>query len=200
MSGALPTVTIVRHGETAWSATGQHTGRRDIPLTPRGEGMARDVGERLRGRSFAKVFTSPLQRAFRTCELAGFGGVAEVLPDLMEWSYGDYEGLLKAEILKTRPDWRIFRDGCPGGESPADVMARADRAVARLRAVQGDALVFAHGHLLRALTARWLGIPLEVTHQLMLKAGAVCVLGYEGTLDEPAIALWNDTAHLSGVR
>jgi len=200
MSGELPTVTIVRHGETAWSATGRHTGRRDIPLTPRGEAMAREVGERLRGRRFDKVFTSPLQRAFRTCELAGFAGVAEVLPDLMEWSYGEYEGLLKEEILKTRPEWRIFRDGCPGGESPADVIARADGAIARLREVQGDSLVFAHGHLLRALTARWLGISLEVTHSLMLKAGAISVLGYEHTREEPAIALWNDTAHLRGGR
>ncbi len=200
MSGGLPTVTIVRHGETAWSASGQHTGRRDIPLTPRGEGMARDVGERLRGLRFGKVYSSPLQRAFRTCELAGFRDAAEVLPDLMEWSYGEYEGLLKAEILESRPDWRIFRDGCPGGESPAEVIERADRVVARLRAVQGDSLVFAHGHLLRALTARWLGIPLEVTHQLMLSAGGVCILGYEHTREEPAIALWNDTAHLSGGR
>ena len=200
MSGEFPTVTIVRHGETAWSATGQHTGRRDIPLTPRGEAMARDVGERLRGRRFAAVFTSPLQRAFRACELAGFGVVAEVLPDLMEWSYGDYEGLLKEAILKTRPDWRIFRDGCPGGESPTEVIARADRAVARLREVQGESLVFAHGHLLRALTARWLGIPLEVTHSFILKAGAVSVLGYEHSREEPAIRPWDDTAHLRGGR
>ena len=196
MSGAFPTVTIVRHGETAWSVTGQHTGRRDIPLTPRGEGMARDVGERFRGRRFDAVFTSPLQRAFRTCELAGFRAVAEVLPDLMEWSYGDYEGLTKIEVHKTRPDWRIFRDGCPGGESPADVLGRADRLVARLRSVGGDTLVFAHGHLLRALASRWVDIPLVATQPLMLKAGAVCVLGYEHGLEEPGIALWDDVSHL----
>src|SRR6476619_4077566 len=152
---ALQIVYLARHGETAWTLSGQHTGLTDLPLTERGERNARRLEERLRGLSFAKVFTSPLQRARRTCELAGFGAVAEVDPDLVEWNYGQYEGRTTADILKERPDWQLFRDGCPGGETPQQVGARADRVVNRLRAVKGDALVFSSGHFIRVLAARW---------------------------------------------
>jgi broad specificity phosphatase PhoE len=193
----LPRVFLVRHGETAWSKTGQHTGRRDIPLTPDGERMAGKVGDRLRGEKFTAVFSSPLQRAARTCQLAGFGGVVEILPDLLEWDYGQYDGLTIAEIRAKRPDWLVLRDGCPGGESPEQVAARADRVIGRLRSLSGDALCFAHGHLLRVLAMRWLGLPLETGGRFKLSAGSVGILSYEHTLDEPAIALWNDVSHLS---
>jgi|ERR1043166_2867649 probable phosphoglycerate mutase len=195
MGAPLPKIWLVRHGETEWSVSGRHTGRNDIPLTPRGEQNARDVGDRLKDLEVAAVFTSPLQRARRTCELAGFAK-AEALPDLMEWNYGEYEGLKLAEIRAKRPGWLVFKDGCPGGESPAEIGARADRIVARLRAVQGDALVFAHGHFLRVLTARWLGFPVLEGLHFKLSAGSVGILSYEHTLDEPAIELWNDIDHL----
>src|SRR3974390_1141063 len=160
MSAVLPIVYLARHGETAWSLSGQHTGLTDLPLTERGELNARRLGERLKGLTFAKVFTSPLRRAVRTGELAGCGGGAEIDPDLGEWNYGRYEGRRPAEICAERPDWQLFRDGCPGGESPAEVAARADRAVDRLRAVQGDVLLFSSGHFLRVLAVRWIGIEL----------------------------------------
>src|SRR5881409_4009972 len=155
MSNDLPVIYLARHGETAWSLTGQHTGLTDLPLTERGEQNARALGERLIGLNFAKVFTSPLQRAARTCELAGFGAVAEVDRDLLEWNYGEYEGRLTTDIHRERPDWQLFRDGCPGGESPNEVGRRADRAVKRVRAVQGDVLVFSSAHFLRVFAARW---------------------------------------------
>jgi broad specificity phosphatase PhoE len=142
MSELLPVIYPARHGETAWSLTGQHTGLTDLPLTERGERNARRLGERLKGLTFAKVFTSPLRRAHRTCELAGFGAVAEVDCDLVEWDYGQYEGRRTADIRAERPDWQLFRDGCPGGESPAQAAARADRVVSRVRAVRGDVLLF----------------------------------------------------------
>src|SRR6266478_2626393 len=158
ISNELPVVYLARHGETAWSLTGQHTGLTDLPLTERGEENARALGKRLTGLNFGKVFTSPLQRAIRTFELAGFGAVAEVDRDLVEWNYGQYEGRRTAEILAERPDWQLFRDGCPGGESPQQVSARADRVVDRMRAVEGDVLVFTSGHFLRVLASRWLGL------------------------------------------
>ena len=158
MDNGLPVIYLARHGETAWSLTGQHTGRTDLPLTERGERNARRLGKRLTGRGFAKVFTSPLQRALRTCELAGFGPVAKADPDLLEWNYGDYEGLTTLQIQAKRPGWQLFRDGCPGGESPDQVGQRADRVVSRLREFPGDALVFSSGHFLRVLAARWLGL------------------------------------------
>jgi broad specificity phosphatase PhoE len=145
MSETLPVLYLARHGETIWSLSGQHTGRTDLPLTERGERNARALGKRLRGLAFAKVFTSPLQRAARTCELAGFGAVAEIDPDLFEWNYGQYEGRRTAEIHAERPDWQLFRDGCPGGESPDQIGARADRVVERVRAIKGDVLVFSSG-------------------------------------------------------
>src|SRR5215831_7954572 len=142
MSDALPEVYMARHGNTAWTVTGQHTGLTDLPLTPDGERNARKLGERLKGMMFAKVWTSPLQRASCTCELSGFGSVAEADPDLVEWNYGQYEGLTSAQILKERPDWDLFRDGCPGGESPAQIGERADRVVERVRSIPGNVLLF----------------------------------------------------------
>ena len=158
MNNNLPTVYLARHGETAWSLSGQHTGRTDLPLTEQGRQNAGRLGERLRGIPFAKVFTSPLQRAAQTCAMAGFGPVSATDPDLVEWNYGEYEGLRTVEIHARRPDWQLFRDGCPGGESPAQAGARADRVVKRLREINGNVLVFSSGHFLRTLAARWLGL------------------------------------------
>jgi len=193
---ALPVVYLARHGETAWSLSGQHTGRTDLPLTEGGERNARALSARLRGLVFARTFTSPLQRAVRTCELAGFGNGAELDPDLMEWDYGQYEGRRTAEILEERPDWQLFRDGCPGGETPAEIGARADRVVSRVRAVHGDALLFSSGHILRVLAARWLGLEAAGGRYFVLGTAALCILGYEHNLGEPAVRLWNDTHHL----
>jgi broad specificity phosphatase PhoE len=196
MSDALPQVYLVRHGETAWSLSGQHTGLTDLPLTVRGEENARRLADRFRGLTFARVFTSPLQRARRTCELAGFGSAAAVDRDLVEWNYGQYEGLTTAEIRKQRPDWELFRDGCPGGEQAADVAARADRVIARLRAGSGDALLFSSGHILRVLAARWCGLDPAIGRYLYLGTGAVCILGYDHAPTEPVLRLWNDRHHV----
>ena len=197
MSEALPIVYLARHGETAWTLTGQHTGLTDLPLTERGERNARRLGERLKGLSFAKVLTSPLQRAARTCELAGFGAEAEVDRDLLEWNYGEYEGRRTAEILAERPGWQIFRDGCPGGESPDQIGARADRVVSRLRAIQGDVLLFSSGHFLRVLAARWLGLEAAGGRYFLLSTASLGTLAYEhNNLVEPVIRLWNDTRHV----
>ena len=190
----MNSVYLARHGGTAWTLTGQHTGLTDLPLTPRGEEEARSLTERLRGSTFARVFTSPLQRAVRTCELAGFGAVAETDGDLVEWNYGRYEGLRTVEIQAQRPDWQLFRDGCPGGESPEQAAARADRVVRRVRAVAGDVLLFSSGHFLRMLAARWLG--LEPVHAgcFVLSTASLSVLGYEHGLNEPVIRLWNQVS------
>src|SRR5690242_13148312 len=149
MSGSLPIIYLARHGETAWSLSGQHTGLTDLPLTARGECNARRLGERLKELEFAGVFSSPLQRAQRTCELAGFGSEAEVDRDLVEWNYGEYEGLSTAQIHARRPDWELFRDGFPGGESFGEIGARADRVIQRVRSVEGAVLLFSSGHFLR---------------------------------------------------
>ena len=196
MSEALPVVYLARHGETAWSLSGQHTGRTDLPLTERGERNARALGERLRGMTFAKVLTSPLQRAVRTCELAGFGAVAEIDPDLVEWDYGEYEGRRTAEIHAERPDWQLFRDGCPGGEAPDQIGARADRVIGRVRALKADVLVFSSGHILRVLAARWLGLDVAGGRYLLLSTASLSALGYEHHQAEPAIRLWNETRHV----
>jgi len=192
-SEIFPVLYTARHGETAWSATGQHTGLTDLPLTERGERNAKRLRERLAGLRFAKVLTSPLQRAFRTCELAGFGAVAEVDPDLVEWNYGDYEGLRTAEIHAVRPGWQLFRDGCPNGESPQDVGARADRVVNRVRAFKGDVLIFSSGHFLRVFAARWLGLEPFAGKLFMLDTASLSALSYEHDLSSPAIRFWNDT-------
>jgi broad specificity phosphatase PhoE len=196
MSAALPAVYLARHGETAWSLSGRHTGLTDIPLTERGERDARRLGERLAGMKFAKVLTSPLQRAAQTCELAGFGAGAEVDRDLMEWNYGEYEGRRTSEIRVERPNWQLFCDGCPGGESPHQVGARADRVVGRVRAVGGDVLVFSSGHFLRVFAARWLGLEAVAGRFFLLGTASLSALGYEHGLAEPVIRLWDDMRHV----
>jgi probable phosphoglycerate mutase len=196
MSQQLPIAYLARHGETAWSLSGQHTGLTDLPLTEKGERNARSLGDRLRGLPFAKVFTSPLQRARRTCELAGFGSRAEVDRDLLEWNYGDYEGRKSSEILAERPDWQLFRDGCPGGETPAQIGARADRTISRVRATQGDVLVFSSGHFLRVLAARWLGLEAAGGKYFFLSTASLSALGYEHDLTRPVVRLWDDTRHV----
>jgi broad specificity phosphatase PhoE len=196
MSEVLPIVYLARHGETAWTLSGQHTGLTDLPLTERGERNARRLEERLRGVTFAKVFTSPLQRARRTCELAGFGSVAEIDRDLLEWNYGEYEGRLTADIHRERPDWQLFRDGCPGGESPNEVGTRADRVLKRARAVEGDVLLFSSGHFLRVFAARWLGLDAAFGRYFLLSTASLSALGYEHNLSEPVIRLWDDTRHV----
>jgi broad specificity phosphatase PhoE len=196
MSGMLTKIYLARHGETAWSISGQHTGRTDLPLTGRGERNARRLGERLTGWTFTKVFTSPSQRARRTCQLAGFAVFAKVDHDLAEWNYGDYEGLRTQEIHAIRPDWQLFRDGCPGGESPKQIGARADHVVRWLRAINGEALVFSSGHFLRVLAARWLGLEPAGGGMLTLDTASLSMLGYENNLSQPVIRMWNDISHL----
>jgi broad specificity phosphatase PhoE len=200
MSQPLPVVYLARHGETAWTVSRQHTGLTDLPLTERGERNAAQLGARLQQMRFAHVFTSPLQRARQTCLRAGFAAQAEVDPDLVEWNYGRYEGKTTAEILRERPDWQLFRDGCPDGESPADIGARADRVVARLRARGADTLVFSSGHILRVVAARWLGLEPGAGRYFCLGTAALSTLGYEHDLTEPVLRLWNDTSHGEDVR
>jgi len=196
MSETLPVVYLARHGETAWTITGQHTGLTDLPLTERGENNARRLGEPLSRLTFTKVFTSPLRRAMRTCELAGFKSVAEIDRDLVEWDYGKYEGLVTADILRERPDWELFRDGCPGGESPQQVAARADRVVQRVQAVTSNVLLFSSGHFLRVLATRWIRIEPINGQSLMLSTASLSALSYENSLSQPAIRFWNDTHHV----
>lgn len=196
MSETLPMLYLARHGETAWSATGQHTGSTDLPLTEVGERQAERLGTRLQGFTFLRVFTSPLQRAARTSRLAGFGAVAAVDPDLVEWNYGEYEGRRAEDIRIERPDWKIFRDGCPGGETLAEVGARADRVIARVRAIDSSVLLFASGHVLRVITARWLGLDAAAGRYFLLSTASLSALGYEHDRSEPVIRLWDDTRHL----
>lgn len=188
----LHRIFLVRHGETAWSLSGQHTGRTDIPLTAKGEDDARNVNGRMRLTAFNAVFTSPLQRARRTAELAAPATPAEIDPDLIEWDHGEYEGLRTSEIRATRPEWTIFKDGCPGGETPAQISLRADRIIARFHNFEGDIAVFSHGHFGRALAARWIGLEVEQALHFQLDTASLSILGYErqGT-SEPAIILWN---------
>ena len=192
----LQVVYLARHGETAWSLSGQHTGHTDLPLTIRGECNARLLGKRLQGLEFTRVFTSPLQRARRTCELAGFGASAVVGQDLIEWNYGDYEGFRTADILATRPGWDPFRDGFPGGESFDEIGARADRVVERIRSIDGAVLLFSSGHFLRFLAARWLGLEPRGTRYFLLATASLSTLTYEHNPSEPAIGFWNDTRHI----
>jgi broad specificity phosphatase PhoE len=198
MSEVLPVVYLARHGETAWSLSGQHTGLTDLPLTANGERNARRLGERLKGMTFSKVFTSPLQRAARTCELAGFGSVAATDPDLVEWDYGQYEGLRSAEILAKRPHWQLFRDGAPTGESLAQVAERADRVVQRVRIIPGDVLLFSSGHFIRVFAARWLRLdPAIAGKYFLLSTASLSAVGYEHDLSQPVIRLWNDDHHVA---
>jgi len=197
MNQALPIVYLARHGETAWSISGQHTGLTDLPLTKRGEFNASNLGERLKGMTFANVFASPLQRATRTCELAGFEIQAEVDRGLLEWDYGKYEGRRTVDIHKERPDWQLFRDGCPGGESPDEVGARADRVISRVRPIDGDVLLFSSGHFLRVLAARWLGLEPAAGRFFLLGTASLSALGYEHNRSQPVIQFWNDTRHVT---
>jgi broad specificity phosphatase PhoE len=187
-----PEVWLVRHGETQWSATGRHTGTTDIPLTDAGEEAARRVGVGLAGRAFSLVLTSPLTRARETCRLAGLDAGAVVDDDLREWDYGDYEGVTTSAIREQHPDWTIWRDGCPGGETADDVGRRADRVVTRLREADGAAVVFAHGHLLRVLAARWCGLAATAGAVLALDTATVSVLGWER--EQSVIRTWNQPA------
>jgi len=193
----FPNVFLARHGETAWSLSGQHTGLTDLPLTARGEANARTLAAPLAGVKFALVLTSPLIRAARTCELAGFGGIAIDDRDLVEWNYGDYEGKRTADILSANPGWKLFNDGCPGGESPVRVAARADRVIARARAAGGNVLLFSSGHILRMIGARWLGLPPSGGAYFLLGTASVSVLSYEHDMNEPVHRSWNDMHHLT---
>jgi broad specificity phosphatase PhoE len=185
-------VYLVRHGETAWSLTGQHTGRTDLELTPRGEEQARALVPRLQGLRFDHVLSSPLRRALHTCELAGFAGLATLDEDLLEWDYGHYEGRTLADIHRERPDWELFRDGCPGGESVLQITERVDRVVSRVRGLEGNVLIFSSGHLLRLLAARWIDGPALLGRRLVLDPACVCVLGYDHGGTDRVIRLWND--------
>jgi broad specificity phosphatase PhoE len=187
-----PEVFVVRHGETEWSAARKHTGSTDVPLTEAGRRQAQGLAAELAGHDFVRVLTSPSSRAVETCRIAGLGDRAEVRDDLREWDYGEYEGVTTTDIRARRPGWRLWRDGCPGGESPGQVGARADRMVAELRKLDGDAAVFGHGHLLRVLTARWLELPPDRGASFGLDTAALGVLGWER--ENPAIWLWNRTA------
>jgi probable phosphoglycerate mutase len=196
MSSALPRLFLARHGDTAWTDSRQRTGRTDLPLNEREEEHARQVRERLHRFPFARVFTSPLQRASKTCALAGFGEVAEVDPDLVEWDYGRFEGKLTSHIRKERPGWEMFRDGCPDGESPQDVAARADRFIARVRGIAGDVLAFSSGHIIRMIAARWLGLPPVAGRCFFCRPASVGTLAFEhNSRDEPIIGLWNYVTH-----
>ena len=197
MAEDLPIIYLARHGETDWSLTGRHTGLTDLPLNETGERNAQRLRDRLSGLRFNTVFTSPLRRAQRTCELAGFGPVAAIVPDLVEWDYGDYEGRTSTQIHGEWSGWQLFRDGCPGGESPEQVAARADRVVELVRAVSGNVLLFSSGHFLRMLAARWCQVePVANARPFMVDTASLSALGYEHNLSQPVIRLWNDTQHL----
>ena len=183
------TVFAIRHGETAWSLSGQHTGTTDFPLTDNGQRLAERMRPVLEKEQFALVLVSPMQRARQTCELAGLGDRAEIDRNLLEWNYGDYEGLTLRQIAQTAPGWIIFRDGCPGGETPEQVGMRADRVIAKTRGIQGDVALFAHGHVLRVLAARWIGLTVQAGQHFLLDTGTLCVLGSYRNV--PAIKVWN---------
>lgn len=189
MTRNLQQIYLIRHGETEWSLSGQHTGRTDIPLTRNGRKMAEQLATVLAGEVFEQVMTSPLQRARETCALAGLGPQAVIEPDLAEWHYGDYEGLTTSEILAEAPDWLLFRDGCPGGESPEQVGARVDRLIATVRSVPGHVVLFGHGHLFRLFAARWLDLPVLEGRRFMLYPATLSILSYYRGI--PAVKRWN---------
>lgn len=191
-NGKLAQIYLIRHGQTAWSISRKHAGRTDVPLNKQGEEESRKLADRLLPVEFSRVLTSPLQRARRTCELAGFGDVAEIEPDLTEWDYGDYEGQLSSDTRKEWPEWNLFRDGGLHGELPTQVSGRADRLIARMRTFEGNIAVFSHGQFLRVLTARWIGLPVAHAQHFVLDTTSISILGYEHDLEEqPAILLWN---------
>lgn len=182
---------LIRHGDTAWSEARRHTGLTDVPLTHHGKHQARRLGRQLKGLGFARIFTSPLRRARRTCELAGFAMEAEPDPDLMEWDYGDYEGRTTADIRRERPDWDLFRDGCPNGEMPQDVAERAERFIRKVQGEQGDVLAFSSGHIIRVIAARWLTLGPQAAKYFLSSTASIGMLGYEHASTEPVIHLWN---------
>jgi broad specificity phosphatase PhoE len=188
----FPRIYLIRHGQTEWSLSGRHTSRTDIPLTMRGEDGARELGHCLRDIRFARVLTSPRQRARQTCELVGLSPAAEIEPDLAEWDYGDYEGQRTADILQARPDWNLFRNGCPNGEMPMQVSARADRLIVRLRSLGGNVALFSHGHFGRVLAMRWIGLPVGAAQHFLLDTTSFGILDFEHSrIELPVIALWN---------
>jgi broad specificity phosphatase PhoE len=192
MPQALPRLYVVRHGNTEWSEAHRFTGRTDLPLNALGERNARALATRLQGLNFSRVFTSPLQRARRTCELAGFAAAAQIDPDLAEWNYGDIEGHFSPDVYRDRPGWDLFRDGAPHGESPQDVASRADRFITKVRQTPGDAIAFSSGHISRMIAVRWLALPPTAAGNFLCSTASIGILSYEHTLDRPAIELWND--------
>lgn len=192
MKSLLPCIYLMRHGETEWSLSGQHTGRADILLTENGETEARGIGEQVLGVTFRHVLVSPLQRAKQTCIYAGFGEKALIEPDLLEWHNGEYEGRTHKEIEKLSPGWNLFRDGCPAGESPQQISDRADHLISKLKAMDGNVALFSHGHFGRVLGARWIGLSVEFAERLLLDTASVSILSYQhGNFNQPAISLWN---------
>ena len=191
----IPAIYYIRHGETAWSDSGRHTGTTEIALTAKGERDALGLAARLKGAGFTRVLVSPRERARRTCELAGWGAVSEVDPALSEWDYGAYEGVRSADILRDRPGWNLFTDGCPDGESPAQIGERADLLIGRLRAMEGKVALFSHGHFGRALAARWAELPVAAGERLLLDTASLSILGFEhANPAAPVLALWNERA------
>ena len=189
-------VYLIRHGETEWSLAGRHTGRTDVPLTPNGETEARELGTHLRGIRFAQVLSSPLGRARQTCELAALDRAPEIEPDLAEWDYGGYEGQRSVEIHQVRPHWNVYRDGCPGGETPVDVSARVDRLIARLRKLKGNIALFTHGQIGSAIGVRWIGLEVAEARHFSLGTASLSILGVDPHQPVvPVIALWNAAAH-----
>jgi len=195
---SIQRVFLIRHGETEWSLSGQHTGMTDIPLTENGRTMPRLLAPILAKVTFARIFTSPLKRARETCELAGLGERAEIDHDLVEWNYGDYEGLTTKEIHAKTPGWMLFRDGCPGGDGPEDVARRVDSVIGRVRAVEGDVALFAHGHVFRVFVARWIGLQATAGCHFVLDTATVSVLSYYR--DVPAIKRWNAPVAVEGIQ
>ena len=196
MSDTLPKAYLVRHGEAAWTISGQHTGHTDLALTEKGERDAQELSVRLKGFNFAKVLTSPLQRARRTAELAGFGEYAQPDSDLTEWDYGAYEGRRTIDIRTERPGWDLLKDGCPNGETAEAVGARADRIIGRIHALEGHVLIFAHHDILRILAARWLNLHAVEARYFYLTTTSLSILGYDHDRDGPVVRLWNDARHL----
>lgn len=194
----LPNIYLMRHGETEWSVSGQHTGRADISLTANGKTEAVRLREQIQGVSFQHVFVSPLRRALQTCQSAGFGEKAEIEPEITEWDNGDYEGQTHSEIDSVRPGWNLFRDGCPSGESPMQISNRVDRVIAKLRKLNGDIALFTHGHFGRVFGARWIGLPVEIAERFLLNTASLSILSYQhNDEDAPAILQWNSTSQES---